>query len=357
MHGVKYVLVLSFLVSFALVGRAYARDEVLSGYLEYRGFIVDDELQGSDSATSWRLRPTLKGALGSTRYVLTGDATRRNGFLEDFMLSDHDSELSRAYLETSVRGVDVRAGKQAVHWGSAHIWNPTDPLPEIFIADPWAERQGVKTLRFDRVVRPSDSRILTLVSMSDDEPGTRRRHVLRYSRRAGVTDTAFLVGYDDRLGQRWLGLDLRGDDTFGWWVEGAWRQLAAPFGAWYEVVLGVDYSFDLRDGLLVVLQYYRNSADLAGLAGVASMGSHLSFTATLTHDEDVSSGLTILRSVDDGSMTVLPQVTWKLSGTDELIFGGRVGWAGAGIYDPTVPLDPLGLAPERTWYVWWRRYF
>ena len=360
------IVLFSLLLVFLPLSLSAAPKQELDGYIEYRGFSVDDDRRGREYGSFWHLRPKFKGKIGKGKFNITSDFSRRSGYVERSTGSDHDSDLARAYVEFNKGQWDLRAGKQAVHWGSAHIWNPTDPFPEVFIADPWAERQGVIAFRFDRLIDEEKDETLTLVALADDEVGRERRHVVRYSRLFNTTDFSFSVGYDDKMDTRWFGLDLRGEDTVGWWLEAVWREAPAPFDDWYEAVIGIDYSYDVKQGLLLALQYYRNTSDLItpATAGLGVGGSsttagrnHMSFTATLTYDEDITPSLTILRNLDDDSMLLIPQVSWKLWGRDELIFGGRLGLNGPGAYDPSGAIDPLGLVPERAYYLWLRRFF
>ena len=362
----KSIICLLCLLFLPLSALGADKSEV-DGYIEFRGFSVDDDRRGRESGSLWHLRPTWKGKLGTGRFKITGDFNRRSGYVERSSGSDHSSELSRAYVEFNKGQWDLRAGKQAIHWGSAHIWNPTDPFPEIFVADPWAERQGVVAFRFDRLIDEFKDESLTIVALADDEVGRERRHVVKYSRLFGVTDFSFSAGYDDKVNTQWYGLDLRGEKVVGWWVEAVWREAPQPFDDWYEAVIGIDYSYDVKKGLLLALQYYRNTSDIftptttnLGVGGAATVAgrNHMSFTATLTLDDDISPNLTILRSFDDDSMMIIPQVSWKLKGgRDELIFGSRFGVGDTGIYKPASAIDPFGITPERAYYVWLRRFF
>ena len=362
---IGFLCLLSLLI--APLNAICAEKSEVDGYIEFRGISVKDDRRGSEGGSLWHLRPTWKGDIGQGTFKLTGDFNRSSGYVQRSTGSDRESELSRAYVEFHKGQWDLRAGKQAVHWGSAHIWNPTDPFPEVFIADPWAERQGVIAFRFDRLMNEDIDENVTIVALTDDEIGRERRHVIRYSRLFGTTDFSFSAGFDDKQNTQWYGLDLRGEKVVGWWVEAVWREAPAPFDNWYEAVIGIDYSYDIKKGLLLALQYYRNTIDLlnqaANISGnpgaAAPTGrNHMSFTATLTLDDDVTPSLTVLRSFDDDSMLLIPQVSWKIrGGRDELILGGRLSVNDAGIYNASSEIDPFGFVPERACYVWLRRFF
>src|SRR5678809_1379769 len=80
-----------------------------------------------------RLRPTFETPM-SDRVKLVGTVEAsltqgRDAPLRLVRASDY-LDVDRLYLDAYGTRVDVRAGRQALHWGSAQYFNPTDPFPE-----------------------------------------------------------------------------------------------------------------------------------------------------------------------------------------------------------------------------------
>ncbi len=59
--------------------------------------------------------------------------------------ADDYLDVDRLYVDAYLGEVDVRFGRQAINWGSAQFFNPTDPFPEVLFAEPWRPRRGVNT--------------------------------------------------------------------------------------------------------------------------------------------------------------------------------------------------------------------
>jgi len=176
--------------------------------------------------------------------------------------------VDRLYLDAYLPAADIRVGRQAVQWGSAVLFNPTDPLPQVLFAEPWRPRKGQNAIR---TTIPIDDHQVQLFVGTDD-----RLKQLRASTRATLNiagaDLSAVGAYrsDDDSGL--VGLDIKGTAGVGYWFEGALHlgpQVAEEFA------VGIDYSFPIFDLFLIGAQYYRNgrgSPQAPGLfdSGIAS---------------------------------------------------------------------------------------
>jgi hypothetical protein len=302
--------------------------------------------------------------------------------------------VERLYLDAYLPFADVRVGRQAIHWGSALLVNPTDPLPEVLLTEPWRERAGVNAARV--TVPFGDLAQVQAVAASDDA---------FTASRLAVRASANVIGADIAASGSWLpteeaglvGLDIKGTAGVGYWVEAA---LHVDDEVYEEVAVGVDYSFPVLEQLLVSAQYYRNGAeaDTTGLAALDTVATGLTCTegselfAPTSADPFASSfqghdyallsvavGITPavagsalwLQNLDDGSALVVPTLSWAPPGRFEVAAAAQIPlstWGDGGELHPSEeslflalpgadPVSFAGLVPEATFTVWSRLNF
>ena len=165
--------------------------------------------------------------------------------------------VERLYVDFYLPFMDIRVGRQTVQWGSALFTNPTDPFPEVLLAEPWRPRQGVNAVRVN-IPLGQDADVNAVVATSDRFDAIRAAGKLRFN--AEGTDFSMVGSYrsdggPDGTGDGLIGLDLRGTFGVGWWVEAA---MHIDTGIYEEIAVGVDYSFPVLQNLMIAAQYYRN---------------------------------------------------------------------------------------------------
>ncbi len=211
--------------------------------------------QGRSFRNEWR--ETLRAsALGPVLEAAQCDwPEEENSFLRVSRAEDYLS-VERLYLDWYLPGADLRLGRQAVHWGSAVVVNPTDPFPEILLLEPWRQRRGVNALRAT-LPMGEDHDVQMVVGSNDAFDAA--RVAVRGTVNVGLADISLVGAYRQESENGIVGLDLRGTAVVGYWLEGS-----AHFDddhQWSEeVAVGIDYSWPVLDGLLVRAQYYRNGA-------------------------------------------------------------------------------------------------
>jgi hypothetical protein len=305
-------------------------------------------------------------------------------------------EVARLHLDYYSEHLDVRAGRQAVHWGSAQFFNPTDPFPEVMLTEPWRPRRGVNAVRAHYGVGIAlDADLVAAV----DDSLTKGRAAARLRVNRWGVDAALSAGW--RGGDRWLvGLDLRGTFGVGYWLEAA---LVPTRGVVHEeLALGLDYSFDLFERLVVMAEYYRIGANptspdayqrigrLAAAAGTTCSflsGSGVDpfaspmlardyFLASVTaaFTPDVTATLPYLQNLDDGTAVILPTLTWGATGWLDVSLSAQLpflAWGRGGELKPRpgdlVVVAPVGgataradlaeLVPAATFTLWTRASF
>ncbi len=254
-----------------------AEMSTLRGYAELRGSWTDAE--GTPWTLVERLRPTLKIS-PSERFSLetTLEANLEQGryapaeaealireevgdelfdtFLELYgctLETERTVEgledvlsVERLFVDLNLRRADIRVGRQALNWGSAYIFNPTDVFSEVIVAEPWRERQGVDAARVT-VPLGERAQVVGVAGVEGVPEGelSGARGGLRATWR-GDRLGASLVGYTD--GDRSFGgVDIKGDLGVGWWLEGG-------YDGDLRASLGADYSFPVLDVLYVAAQ-------------------------------------------------------------------------------------------------------
>lgn len=314
--------------------------------------------------------------------------------------SDDYLEVDRLYVDYYGERFDVRLGRQAINWGSAQFFNPTDPFPEVLLAEPWRPRRGVNALRVNLPFSApfGDLNDLSLVIAGNDAL-TELRAAGRLRVNFAGTDLALVGAWRGADRDVLVGLDLRGTLEIGWWVEAAYLLGDDPHE---EVSVGIDYSFPILERATVFLQYYRNGAGSpdpeltsallersGGLGLGATRGERQGdpfapFTvgrdygllgASLVFDEEVSSTLALVQNLNDGSGFAVPTVTYAALGWLEVAVSAQLPYAlsGGGEFKPsaealrfTLPLelpsgaatiDLNGLVPEATFTFWTRANF
>ena len=339
------------------------------------------------------LRRTLEASelspiLESSGFVWPEDTNKTLGISE---VADY-LEVARLYLDWYHPHFDLRVGRQSIYWGSAAFLNPTDPFPELLIAEPWRPRRGMNAARLNLPL--GERADLTLVTGTNDS-FTKLRAASRLRTTFGEADLSLVAAYrgDDNDGL--IGLDLRGTYGVGYWVEAA---LWSTDWKTYDLAIGFDYSIHgFFEGLIVMGQFLyngRGTKDVFGLTLPASSSlseltpidenaptfgpilrgrSYAMGSLTLALTMDVNLGMTKLMNLDDRTGFVVPNVSYRTSDWLEFFLTAQLPWKldeGGGEFYPSdesmtiaVPLsedgtgievDLSGLRPDASITVWCR---
>lgn len=298
--------------------------------------------------------------------------------------SDDYLDVDRLYLDFYGRQFDLRVGRQALNWGSARFFNPTDPFPEVLLAEPWRPRRGVNAVRVSVPFGQLDD--VSMVVASNDTLDALRA-ATRVRLNVSGTDVGLIGAWRGDTNQAMAGVDLRGNLGVGWWVEAAYLFGDDPHE---EISVGVDYSFPVLEQVVVFAQYYRN-----GSASSAQGGARLlleterdPFAPFVTGRDYLLAGGTVgvlpelslsafaLQNLNDGTGMVIPTVSWAALDWLEVAAAGQVGyalWGDGGELRPRaedlriqVPAetagqvrtaDLSGLIPTATVTIWARASF
>ncbi len=310
-------------------------------------------------------------------------------------------EVDRLFIDVYQDDFDLRIGRQSLHWGSARFFNPTDPFPELLLAEPWRPRRGINAARLTVPFGPLND-VMAVAAIDDAllQPRIAGRARLNFAGVNLAAVGAWRGDEDDTL----VGLDLRGTTVVGWWAEAALFPGSEPHT---ELAVGIDYSFPLFDRTVVLAQYYRNGAGatrpdeyarptaLAGVglpdceinqpdelaepfeespfAPVSLARDYLLLGTSFTFSPDWLLDTFMLQNLNDGTAFAIPTLTFIATGRLDLSLSAQIPfstWGDGGEFRPRPQdtrfefdlepnLDPIevdlsGLVPSSTITFWAR---
>lgn len=408
-------------------------DVDLSGYAEVRALYQLD-VEGTPWQTVERVRPMFQIRTGprvSATGVVEGTLVQGRDSSKELLSFLQDSEVGptleeyctptenyafdnirdyltveRLFVDFEGETVDIRVGRQAVNWGSALVFHPTDIVNEVIASEPWKERRGVNAVRAN--IGLGEHSIVALATMDDDLSAFEKAEIFpeydalpvsvatKATLRALETDFSAVANYRPD-GDYFVGGDLRGTLGVGWWVEGGWRGLAeAP-----EVVAGIDYSFPIGDRFFVAAEYRYDgtgepNADeydysLRGGSAIDSpydcpfptlggdqgedapkprttLGQHyVDGTISTAFLNDYGATVTAIVNAQDGTGLIIPDVSAKFGERWQLHVGAQIPVGDEGEFKPPNELFVLaagdksanlsGFIPAATLNTWVRYSF
>ena len=158
--------------------------------------------------------------------------------------------FDRLHITIPLPFADIRIGRQALHWGSALLINPTDMVPQTLAQTPWQERKGVDALRISvpLIQQQQEWGQINLIALQD-QIGTQFQLFQN-------TWDASVVGIIHN-NQQQIGLNIRGESTVGWWGEASYFHNETPY---WKANIGIDYTFPIFDRLWLFAQIIHDSS-------------------------------------------------------------------------------------------------
>ena len=161
------------------------------------------------------------------------------------------TDLDRAYIDFYFPGFDMTIGKQRVAIGVSHLWAPLDLFNRVNIFEPKEEKPGVNAFKIYVPVGETSS-LTGVFSPEEDfkssKSGFRAQTLLK-----GVDIGLSLIHYGMK-NQMIYGIDLRGENIIGWWLEGGYFSSAAENNI--KIVLGFDYTFPYKRGIYWLNEFF-----------------------------------------------------------------------------------------------------
>ncbi len=228
-------------------------------------------------------------------------------------------DLDRAYVDLYFKKFDLTIGKQRVAIGVSYLWAPLDVFNRVNLLEPKEEKPGRNAVR--AYVPLGSASGLTAIVAPDDKFNTSTSGFRAQTQVFGVDIGATAVHHGE-LGASIYGLDLRGENLVGWWLETGWFKHANQSDV--KLVLGFDYTFPIRKGLYWVSEYFYDSSganekenyDYAGLAAGLrfTLGrSYLFSMLRYSFSDFLSASLSYIGNLGDGSFLLNPSLAYEIA--------------------------------------------
>jgi hypothetical protein len=265
--------------------------------------------------------------------------------------------LDRAYVDLHFKKFDMSIGKQRVALGVSYLWTPLDIFNRVNLLEPKEEKPGKNAFKLYIPLGASSG--LTGVFSPDFKIGT-STSAFRAQTQVWKVDAALTLirsGTDD---MSIYGVDLRGENFIGWWLEAAYLVDHDPLNPTghrknTKLVLGYDYTFPLGRGLYWMGEFFFDTTGqkdphhynykLIESGERFTLGRHYLFSLLRYPFNDFTTAtLNYIINWKDGSFILNPMLQYEIS-QDILI--------SSGLY---LPLGPKGGEfkqwMDNTFYLW-----
>ena len=159
--------------------------------------------------------------------------------------------LDRAYIDLYFPKFDVTIGKQRVAIGVSHLWAPLDLFNRVNIFEPREEKPGVNAFKIYIPLGQASS--ITGIFSPEENFKSSKSGIRAQTHHKGV-DMALNLIYYGMKKQTIYGIDLRGENIVGWWIEGGY--FSSPLENNLKIVIGFDYTFSYKKGIFWMNEFF-----------------------------------------------------------------------------------------------------
>jgi hypothetical protein len=272
----KFVILFIAPVLFYMAFSNYLNADMdISGYFENRFFLVDNlDESWKNFNDKFKLgdynRLRLKYKTSPSEKVTVNvavDFFTFHGFMTgplgtygdsagtDSQTDDVTIDLDRAYVDLYFKGFDMSIGKQRAAMGVSYLWAPLDIFNRVNILEPKEEKPGVNAIKV-YIPLGTYSGITGVFSPEDNFSSSKSG--LRAQTQILDIDMALTVIRSGTTETSVYGLDFRGENLIGWWIEAGY--FTSPAGNDEKIVLGFDYTFPLNKGLYWLNEFYLDTS-------------------------------------------------------------------------------------------------
>ncbi len=259
-------------------------------------------------------------------------ASEKAGFVDDW-----DVDFFRAWARLSTENLELRAGRQQILFGAGSLFRPLGFYDNRVISSVFPQTVGVDSFRLTwhsdetttfqswLVPAKSESRMIVGGRWEGLIGGMETGVAFQYH---PVSDLRNLANFDKELTQ--FGYHVKGELEVGFWNETRF-DLESNFGESLirvDSVFGTDYTFDLGQGLHVLLEYFISSTE-KGFSFVDLQGDQTIHQIGFQMDQPIGIA-TVWRmfafyDMLDGSFQWAPQVEYALTDEIYLYLQGNIG--------------------------------
>ncbi len=236
-------------------------------------------------------------------------------------------DLDRAYVDLYFKKFDVTIGKQRVAMGVSYLWSPLDVFNRVNIFEPKEEKPGATALKVYVPLGPSSS--LTGVFSPGDDFQTSKSG-FRAQTQVFSVDAALTFIRSGEIETSIYGVDLRGENFLGWWIEAGY--FVSPTRKDKKIVVGFDYTFPLNRGLYWLNEFYYDSGGAKDTSEYdpSSLLSGHRFTLGRTYffsmlrysfSDFLGGSVSYIGNWGDGSFFINPTLQYEISGNVSIASG------------------------------------
>ncbi len=276
-----------------------------------------------------------QGEVWQLDYELSADAKQADGpSVESRLRRETDVDFFRAWLRLDSGNFKIRGGRQKILFGAGTIYRPLGFFDTRNVTGVVPQTRGVDGFRSTWFVTPfsflegwlvpakKDNSFITGMRgetlIADMEVGV----AFQYHPRSDLKD---LAGFDQKMFQ--LGYHLKGEREFGFWNESR-MDIEMQSAVRFDTVFGMDYTFNLGEGLHVLLEYFLTMrqkdftlTDPKGQRTIQQVG----FSMDQPVGIDVRWQVFGIFDLRDKSFQLIPQIEYSVTETLFLYLHGRVG--------------------------------
>lgn len=270
-------------------------------------------------------------------YELSADAKQADGpSVQSRLRRETDVDFFRAWLRLDNGDFKIRGGRQKILFGSGAIYRPLGLFDTRDVTGVVPETRGVDGVRVTQFQSATGLVEGWLVPAKKDSAlivGMRGEMLLGEIETGAMfqyhpeTDLDDLPDFDREMVQ--MGYHVKGENEFGFWNESRLDIEMKPSSpVRFDTVLGVDYTFDVGEGLHVLVEYFLTTQqrdftlrDPKGQRTFQQIG--ISFDQPV--GIDIKWQVFGLYDLRDESFQWVPQIEYALTDTLFLYAHGRVG--------------------------------
>lgn len=228
-------------------------------------------------------------------------------------------DLDRAYVDLYFKYFDLSIGKQRIALGVSYLWAPLDIFNRVNILEPKEEKPGANALKVYVPLGTSSSMIGVF---SPDEHFDSSKYAFRGKTQVLGIDLACTLIRSGLTDTTVYGLDLRGENFIGWWLEAGYFVL--PDREATKLVVGFDYTFPVKNGIYWLNEFFYDASGETDkekydyttiLSGEHfTMARHYLFSMLRYGFYDFFSvSMAYIGNLDDGSYIINPVIQYELT--------------------------------------------
>jgi len=326
-----------FISFILLLNSLLYADSDLFGYFENRFFLINDpEINWNniddkfDISDYMRLRLKYKASpsekltfnLAVDVYSFHGTIKSPVGAYDGPENSGNNNvkiDLDRAYIDLYFKKFDISIGKQRVAMGISYLWAPLDVFNRVNIFEPKEEKPGINAFKTYIPIGSSSSFTGVFATKNDF---TSSKFGFRGQTQFLNIDTGITFIRSELTETSIYGLDLRGENFIGWWIEAGY--FVSPHSNDVKIVLGFDYTFAIKNGLYWLNEFFFDSSGekdssnydynqiLSGNRFTLGQRYLLSMLR-YSFSNFLSTSITYISNFSDGSYIINPSIQYEIS--------------------------------------------